>query len=237
MKSLLKNINIYWLGATILAIWFLFIHSPPILIERQVFHDLPFLTHLIGAYSLYLACIFNTLFTPSTLNGKSRYLHVYMGRLSLIAGMIGFMYGLFCSWWPWRETPDIGFAIGVSFGGLFQVVFQIRGYLAIRKYKELQAQLERSGENNDRETLIAEKNRALEIHIRSMLGVFLAACGIPAIMRLLGLFSWGGALLPVMIGLVIYCISPYSNIFMERIEPLTGGSVPLLIERKSTQYT
>ena len=100
MKSLLKNINIYWLGATILAIWFLFIHSPPILIERKVLHDLPFLTHLIGAYSLYLACIFNTLFTPSTLNGKSRYLHVYMGRLSLIAGMIGFMYGLFCSWWP-----------------------------------------------------------------------------------------------------------------------------------------
>eukprot|EP00543_Licmophora_paradoxa_P011689 CAMPEP_0202474274 /NCGR_PEP_ID=MMETSP1360-20130828/92292_1 /ASSEMBLY_ACC=CAM_ASM_000848 /TAXON_ID=515479 /ORGANISM="Licmophora paradoxa, Strain CCMP2313" /LENGTH=383 /DNA_ID=CAMNT_0049101383 /DNA_START=57 /DNA_END=1208 /DNA_ORIENTATION=- len=93
-----KNLNIYWCLMSGLAVWFLFVHSPPILIRRRVYKDLPFSVHLLGSYTVYLSCVFNTLYTPSTTtlpflfcsnanantNSNARTAHVWVGRVALV---------------------------------------------------------------------------------------------------------------------------------------------------------
>lgn len=129
--------------ATGVAIWFLFIHAPPILIQRQVYNDAAFSLHLTGAYVIYLTCIINTLFTPSTFDGKVRTYHIVLGRFGLILGVIGFLAGAYMSWWPTRENhPDLGFAIGISIGGIFQIFYQYHGYRAIKRYQHLKNMIE-----------------------------------------------------------------------------------------------
>lgn len=43
-----KNISVYWLFATCLCVWFLFLHSLPVIAERRMYHDIPLATHLAG---------------------------------------------------------------------------------------------------------------------------------------------------------------------------------------------
>merc|ERR1712038_2176772 len=131
---------------TALAVWFLFIYSPPKLKEshgKVFFEDHPFALHLVGAYIIYLACIHNTIMTPSCLDGKARPYHVYVGRIGLIAGFVGFGFGAYCAWSPQRAIkPSRGFAIGITIGGVFQILGQVAGYLSIRKYKALKQRVD-----------------------------------------------------------------------------------------------
>jgi peptidoglycan biosynthesis protein MviN/MurJ (putative lipid II flippase) len=50
----------------------------------------------------------------------------------MVSGLVSFGLGAYCAWWPYRETrPPIGFAIGITFGGIAQVIAQRSGYNAI----------------------------------------------------------------------------------------------------------
>jgi len=190
-----KNVNIYWLSATGLAIWFLFVHSPPLLRSRNVFQDAPFLGHLIGAYSIYLSCIHNTLVTPSVKASS----HIMVGRVGMALGVIGFMFGMYCSWWPGRDPlPPLGFSIGITIGGVAQMGLQIAGYSAIRRFQKLRDQLDESTPEQDsfllvdREELERQKKKALIAHIDSMVSLFVIACGTPAALRLAPSLGFGG---------------------------------------------
>ena len=53
-----------WAAATSLCIYFQFIYAPKHLVSRKT--DIPplLIIHLIGAYSIYLACVHNILILP-----------------------------------------------------------------------------------------------------------------------------------------------------------------------------
>lgn len=204
-SSSLKNLNIYWFIGTTLGIWLLFIHSPPILRDRKVLYwdsaehtlqtnDLLFLLHLVGVYTIYIVCMFNTLFTPSTTTTflwsnaiRFRTMHIIMGRIGMVAGYIGFIIGSYLAWW--RVTESMGFSVGITLGGIIQVYLQIRGHAAIRRYQRLKAEtnalmgLQETKERYQSSVLEVEMKDALQEHITCMVALFLLACGIPAAVR------------------------------------------------------
>ena len=226
MMNLPKNLTIYWVISTFLAIWFLFLYSPPLLAKRKVIHDVPFAVHLIGAYTIYIACIVNTLFTPSTLFGKTKALHVWIGRLGLIFGYISFAAGAYCAWWPGRgdKLPDLGFAIGITVGGIAQVNAQTAGYRGIQKFKELKVQILELQRVDHKKTKTAEinelckrKDDALRIHIFNMVGLFVAACGIPAGIRFAVVLGWGDSLLGLIVPVVLLngMVNPFATSYLK----------------------
>ena len=189
LNMLPKNLTIYWALASSIAIWFLFIHSPKFIVRRKVYADFPLATHLTAAYSIYLSCIINTLFTPSTLNGKARPWHVWIGRVGMVSGLVSFGFGLYCAWWPYRPvTPPFGFSIGITIGGVAQISTQRAGYQAIQRFYVLKAKVkemeEATGESVELETLKEQKETALRTHVFNMVALFVSACGIPAGMRI-----------------------------------------------------
>lgn len=143
-----KNLSVYWVFFSSLALWFLFLHAPPILRGRYghafiLFDDPAFAIHLFGAYTIYLVCVHNTILTPSSLNGDAKKYHIYVGRFGMIAGLIGFIFGTYCAWSPYRPYPvDQGFAIGITIGGAMQVMTQVMGYMSIRKYQRLRKEVD-----------------------------------------------------------------------------------------------
>jgi hypothetical protein len=193
-----SNLSIHWIIASSIAVWFLFIHSPPFLIKRNVLSDFPFATHMFGAYTIYLSCMFNTLFTPSSLRGKARPFHIWIGRIGMISGIVSFVFGFYCAWWPSRLTrPPLGFSIGITIGGLAQIVTQYVGYVAIQKYQKITTKLKEMDASNIQENEVEKMKQqsqgALRTHVYNMVFLFVAACGIPAGLRIADMLpaSWG----------------------------------------------
>ena len=222
MSMLLKNVTFYWVFASSIAFWFILIHAPAFIIQRKVYNDWPLATHVIGASTIYLACVVNTLFTPSTLGGKARPWHVWIGRIAMIAGLVSFGLGAFCSWWPYRETrPPMAFSIGITLGGIGQVIAQCIGYNAIRRFKALKARLEDMEEAKIQEDELEEckrqKESALRTHIYSMIALFVAACGIPAGMRIADMLpEWLG--LTRLIGVIVLfevMVKPFGDTYIK----------------------
>mmetsp|Transcript_24011 Transcript_24011/g.37005 ORF Transcript_24011/g.37005 Transcript_24011/m.37005 type:complete len:295 (-) Transcript_24011:272-1156(-) len=238
----MKHLNVYWTLATSLGIWFLFLHSPPILSERKVLYwnhenhtletnDAPFLLHLIGSYVIYIICMLNTLYTPScstmTLIGgtavvKARSMHVWMGRCAMIAGYMSFALGVYLAWGQ-HETPPLGFSVGITAGGIAQMYCQITGHYAIceyRRLKQLVHSLEHQEDDGQRqpsslvelEDATDKMQNALHRHIYSMLAIFLLACGIPAGMRLSGDLSRGNGIANSILAMLVFA----SLVMMQR---------------------
>jgi hypothetical protein len=189
-----NNLNPYWAGLTLLSVWFLFIYSPPILIQNRVLQDAPFALHLMGAYTIYMACILNTMMTPSSCNGKAKSWHVVIGRVGMMAGILSFIFGVVCAWWPTRELPPTGFSIGITIGGAFQVYYQVMGYVAIKKYQRLKREIieleEADAATDDDEATIGaleelkkDRDEALVQHIQNMVALFAIGCSAPAMVR------------------------------------------------------
>lgn len=184
----MTNTSIYfiitWVISTTLCIWFLFHHAPAHLSHKATIHPLVY-PHLIGAYSIYLVCVHNTLLTPSTFKGAARLFHIWIGRIGLVLGIMGFITGAILVWFIYDYTENWGFSIGITFGGCQQMVAQYRGYKAIRSYQNIKVQIS-SGEYN-KEELIAlqdEQDKHLSLHIENMVALFVMACGIPALIRI-----------------------------------------------------
>ena len=139
-----KTANVYWWAASGLAVWFLLIHTPPLLIQRHVwkFQDPLLILHLMGAGGVYLACIHNALLNPSTFAGRSKSWHVNVGRLGLLLGTVGALSGAVLTWTR-LDQVELGFAIGISIGGVFQLLAQWRGYHYIRNYQRVVDELQK----------------------------------------------------------------------------------------------
>jgi len=187
MASCLKNLNIYWFAATSLFLWFFFIHAPPVLIKEHALQRPVLSLHLCGAFGISVACIHNCLLTPSLFDGQARPFHVYMGRFGLLAGLVSFCNGAYVAWF---QQEDIGFATGITIGGLLQLNASRLGYAAIQRYQQLKKKLEDVQEDSDEfRTLSEQKDVALKEHISQMLVVFIFGCLIPASIRIIQKFN------------------------------------------------
>ena len=175
-----------WAAATSLCIYFLFIYAPKHLVSRKT--DIPplLLIHLIGAYSIYLACVHNILITPRCFNGRARPFHVWIGRFGLILGVMGFVSGVIVTWVVNDYTQNMGFSIGITIGGILQMYLQVSGYVSIRHFKKIREQILTSEYKNKEELYALEDKQDTHLirHISSMINLFVFACGVPAIMRL-----------------------------------------------------
>jgi len=109
--------------------------------------------------------VHNTLFTPSVFGGAARPYHVFIGRVGLILGVLGFTFGAYLAWCP---VEDYSFSIPITIGGILQVNAQRIGYAAIQEYKALAKRLADLPDKAGPEAaeLNAGKQKALTTHIR-----------------------------------------------------------------------
>ena len=225
-----KSLNVYWVTATGLAIWFILIHTPPILWERQIWRRPLFICHLMGACGIYLSCIINALWTPSTTLGKST--HAPVGRVGMYLGVAGVVTG-FALTWTRIDEVGLEFGIPISAGGVFQLVAQWNGYQSIQRYREAKQReqelcltLSLSESLTDTAiisdqllTLRRNQKKYLAQHIGNMLGVFVAACGIPAIIRLMANVEKVWPYVLVITGFNVWIIL-YTKSFVDRMPPI-----------------
>jgi hypothetical protein len=236
--------SIYWFLSVTLAIWFLCIHSPPIILARHGFSDFPFASHLFGAYSIYIACIINTLITPSTFHGKAYDWHIWIGRVGMISGLISFTFGVYCTWWPYRiNRPPLGFSIGITVGGICQIAAQYFGYTAIRKYQALKAkviELEMHNQHeDDLDRVKLQRDSALRNHVRGMISLLVAACGIPAGMRLVRSYlpeNLQTISLIFVIWLLVIIPRPFTNSYFRMKDNLNPMMEEIKFDTKSLKH-
>ena len=211
------TLNIYWVLGTCLCVWFLWIHAPIVLLAKDYIPPLLYV-HLFGVYAVYMACVHNTLLTPSTFGGAARPFHIVVGRFGLILGVVGFVSGFILTWLT-KESYPLGFSIGITSGGIGQMMAQYTGYKAIRKFKEIKAQLEASSQEDidqdERFRLEDEQDKQLIIHISQMFILFFLACGIPALMRMAD--SLGTLSLVLFIILFCFLAFSVSKVFEDKI--------------------
>lgn len=200
--------NFPWVIATALCFWFLFIHAPMTISSDKFFKPRLLWVHLFCVYTIYLVCV-QTVFNPFTLNGAARPFHIWAGRIGLILGVVGFYTGLILTWFLMDPRKDLGFSVGITYGGIAQMQAQYMGYHAIKRYQQVKAKIEAEEYQNQQEllTLEDEQDEHLRTHITSMINLFVLACGIPGLVRLVGINPV--YLLPSIIGL--YCVSYFMS--------------------------
>lgn len=174
-----KNFGfVYWIGAVSLLAWFFFVHSPPIVLKS--FHRPLFNTHIVGVGWLCLACIHNTLITPSIRRDQ----HAVIGTSGLYFGAAGYVSGMVLAIQSFSIDPV--FAIAISTGGTISGFAAITGYRDIQKYKKIEAELKSTSSTlstQQRSALNKESSKYLKSHIQSMLGLFIMGCLLPAAIR------------------------------------------------------
>ncbi|CAK4082333.1 unnamed protein product [Aphanomyces euteiches] len=167
------NFSFWWLLGGVLGLWFTLYKGFGIL-----FSLLPsssgmkvgpfFAIHLVTAALFLAICVYNIFHTPSH-GGSYRAVHIILGRMAMIAGLISFGCGAVTAWWE-RYIGLIGFAIGITAGGVFQVCAQLYGWYQIRQ------------------------NRDVQKHKTAMLATFFFGCLIPMWMRFVPLLGGSGQL-------------------------------------------
>ena len=131
-------------------------------------------------------CTHNTLLTPSTFKGAARKFHLWIGRIGLLLGVMGFVTGAILVWFIYDYTENWGFSVGITFGGIQQMIAQYRGYKAIRSFRNIKLQIVSGEYKGEKELIILqdEQDKQLSIHIENMVALFVMACGIPALIRI-----------------------------------------------------
>lgn len=218
-----KNLSLYWAGSAVLCVWFLFVHSPPFLVERRVLTtDAPLATHLAGAYTIYLSCLVNSLFTPSTRPGSV--LHVWLGRVGMVSGLLSFVMGFYCAWLR-PVVPPLGFSVGITVGGVAQIVAQVAGYRAIRRYGRYSRELEAMSESGpatpekdaQRSDLQMKRDASLRTHIYNMVALFAVACGAPALLRVTRMILPEDMGVPGLVGSIVslnLLVKPFGDTYL-----------------------
>lgn len=164
------------------------------------------LTH---CHSIYVACIVNSLITPSI----NRRLHVTVGRIGFVLGAWGFGWGAWMSWG--RKPVDLDFAIPITIGGVLQIISQALGYWAIQQYRAVGIKIAEASSPEREAQLKGEQQSHLMLHIGCMIGLFVNACTIPAIIRVTD--GGGVPLLLAAIGGLNILSHFYSNHFFTRM--------------------
>lgn len=241
-----KNINLPWFAATGLAVWFLFVHTPPFWIHRKLItRDVILAIHIVAASTIYLSCAHNCMFTPSFINsfGKSsKTMHVWVGRIGMVAGIISFSLGAFLAWsrlgLDTVGGTTLAFALPITIGGIAQLSAQYYGYSAIRRYKSLGYDISlKQRQIDEKETFVSDEQKiclmeeinimkvsqqkALRNHIGNMISLFVSACGIPAGIRLAEVMTGGkdGVATIFAIVSVIVALSVLASRYMNMMMP------------------
>lgn len=223
--------NIPWVIATSLCVWFLFIHAPIAISSADFFKPRLFWIHMVGVSSIYLVCAHNTLLTPSTFGGRSKPFHVWAGRIGLLLGVVGFYSGFVLTWFAMDWRTNMGFSIGITCGGICQMHAQFVGYFAIKKYQAIKAQVLAATTSSNSSTTASttttmsqdelwklqdEQDQQLEIHVTSMVTLFVLACGIPGLIRLIEKLG-SVYLFPSLVG-IYYLAFVMAKPILERIQ-------------------
>ncbi|KAF0684096.1 Aste57867_23883 [Aphanomyces stellatus] len=130
------NFTIWWLVGSVFVLWFTIYKGMGVL-----FGLLPppsgnpvgpiFAIHLTTASLFTWICIFNVFHSPS--HGRYyRSVHIVLGRMAMIAGLLSFVCGVLAAWWE-RYNNNLPFSIGNTFGGVMQVGGQLLGWYQIRR--------------------------------------------------------------------------------------------------------
>lgn len=148
------NFNVWWAVGSLLSLWFTVGRGLPCLVKDAT----PlFGVHLVNACLVSWICIANLYHTPSH-GSRYRAVHVWLGHLSLVFGVMSTVLGLLTAWHE-RYRGATGFAVGISVGGTLQVLAQGLAVHAVRR-------------GNIRRHIVCN-------HF-----VFFGGCLIPAVMRL-----------------------------------------------------
>lgn len=152
-------------------------------------------------------------------------MHTWVGRAGLILGLWGFGWGAWLSWG--RPNVNRSFSIPITIGGVLQLICETMGYYAIRNYKAVGAQLKSMPPNTPPdvvEELKATQNGHLRTHIGYMLGLFVQACSIPALIRFTHEIGGVPLLVAAIVGLnaIIYF---YTQYFFTRIRDKSSSNV------------
>jgi hypothetical protein len=181
-----KNFNIPWFIATGLAGWFLAIHTPSFWINRQLpIRDILLAIHISSAGTVYIACAHNSVFTPSFVNMfgvQSKMMHIWVGRIGLIAGILSVSFGMYLTWSRLGLPTEnggttLGFSIPITIGGICQLIAEYNGYFSIRLYQTLRHEIEAKLQQSKEESIdsdIDELTRPLwhnEMHCRNTFGI------------------------------------------------------------------
>jgi hypothetical protein len=248
--NLFKNFNPYWGAVTGLACWFLLWHTPTFWKNRRISRDIVLAVHIVAAGTIYLACAHNCLITPS-LHPIAKISHTWIGRLGLLSGVVSFSLGLFLAWSRLAlmgsasstgcdasvvGSTTLGFAIPITIGGILQIMCEVQGFRAIRKFKRLKQHLEEASrpsnssnttmDQEEKKSLEEQKEAALKTHIGYMLSLFVMACSIPAGIRLSGSIagSEDGLLPTIMIIAIVFALHSIANRYMGKMIPSLPSS-------------
>ena len=174
--------------------------------------------HLIGAYSIYLVCVHNTMLTPSALNGAAKPFHIWMGSVGLILGVVGFVTGFILVWFVYDYSANWGFSIGITYGGFAQMQLEFMGWRSIKKFQMIKTQINAGAfrDEDELELLKDEQDALLKTHIQCMVRLFVLACGIPALLRICDVVGYG--YLPIFL-IIVYALTYFmTRPFVKRIE-------------------
>ena len=156
--------------------------------------------------------------TPSALNGAAKPFHIWMGRVGLILGVVGFVTGFILVWFVYDYSANWGFSIGITYGGLAQMQLEFVGWRSIKKFQMIKTQISAGDyrDNDELELLKDEQDAHVMTHIKCMIRLFVLACGIPALLRICDIVGYG--YLPIFL-IIVYSLTYFmTHPFVKRIE-------------------
>jgi hypothetical protein len=143
----------------------------------------------------------------------------------MVAGIFSFAMGFCCAWLR-PVVPPLGFSIGITVGGLAQLMSQLAGYRAIRRYQQFGKQLDELKESGpvstpektaQRSELEQKREASLRTHIFNMVALFSVACGSPALLRVIGMIlpeEWGVLGIVGTVVLLNLLVKPFGNTYL-----------------------
>lgn len=229
MANYTKNINPFWAVTSCLAVWFLFVHAPAFWKQRQILQirDILLGLHIVAAGTIYMTCLHNCVVTPF-MSPTAFFLHTWVGRVGLVSGVISFATGAYMAWSRLTTDPTVvggvtlGFSIPITIGGILQILCEVKGYQAIREYREIHTQLSSTKATSSSTTsdkLKQQQHDALCQHIGWMINLFVMACSIPAGIRLASLIAGteDGILPTVLIIAIIFALQSIGSRFYAKM--------------------
>ena len=236
MMGLPSTFTLSWLGVSSVHSWFMFVEAPPDVLARQAYKSPLFAIHLVAAYTMNLACMYNTLYTPKNLTGTTySKIHRWIGRVSNPAGLVTAVTGVGLAVWPWGPfNPPRAFAVAVTVTGALQVAVQYMGTRAIQKYQTLRQQLSKLSSPEERQAVKDAMTVALNQHISYMLQLFVLCCGGPAMQNVYeALFpQW----MPVGTPLAVPLAIPPCLYMISRMEPVYQRIYGTFFSPKTKRY-
>ena len=127
----------------------------------------------------------------------------------MVASLLGAVFGFITTWF--ERFGDVGSSIGLTFLGVFQVAYTLRGFYAIRKALQKRAEAKLAGI----QTQTQEEKEWIEKHRNYMMGLWLF-CLTPAWFRIPELLGAGPNTSYMF--LALFFTTPFANGYIRATE-------------------